>query len=324
MKPPVRIAITGGAGQIAYSLIFRIASGEMLGPDQPVILHLLEVPAALKALKGVLLELEDCGYPLLQNVVMTDDTNLTFIDVDYALLVGAAPRGPDMERSDLLKVNGEIFKVQGKALNEFASRDVKVLVVGNPANTNAYIAISAAPDLNPKQFTAMMRLDHHRAIAQLAAKTGAEITAVKNIIIWGNHSATQYPDISHATVNGQPAKSLVDQDWIVNEFIPTVQQRGTEVIKARGKSSAASAAFAALSLMRDWAMGTEQWVSTAIVSDGSYGIAKDLVYSFPVTIKNGEMSIVQDLEIDEFSRSRLQASQRELEQERDTIADLLH
>ena len=324
MKPPVRVAITGSAGQIAYSLIFRIASGEMLGPEQPVILHLLEVPVALPALKGVAMELEDCAYPLLRDVVMTDEANIAFDGVDYALLVGAAPRGPGMERSDLLKVNGEIFKVQGKALNDFANRDVKVLVVGNPANTNAYIAMHSAHDLSPKQFTAMTRLDHHRALAQLAAKLGVDVMSIKNLAIWGNHSSTQYPDISHATVNGQAAKSLVEPDWIVNEFIPSVQQRGAEVIQARGKSSAASAAFAAISHMRDWVMGTEEWVSAAIYSDGSYGIAEGLIYSFPVTIKAGEISIVPDLEIDEFSRARLLASQRELEQEREAVADLLH
>lgn len=324
MKPPVRVAVTGGAGQIAYSLVFRIASGEMLGPDQPVILHLSDISAALGALNGVVMELQDCAYPLLQDVIMTDDVNLAFTDVDYALLVGATPRGPGMERSDLLKLNGEIFKVQGQALNEYASRDVKVLIVGNPANTNAYIAKHFAPDLAPQQFTAMTRLDHQRALAQLAAKTGVEVTAIKNVIIWGNHSATQYPDISHATINGQPAKSLVDQDWIVNEFIPTIQQRGAAIIKARaGKSSAASAGFSALSHVRDWAMGTDEWVSMGVYSDGSYGITEGLIYSFPVTIKNGEFSIVQGLEIDEFSRSRMLANQRELEQERDAIADLL-
>jgi malate dehydrogenase len=323
MKNPVRVAVTGAAGQIAYSLVFRIASGEMLGSDQPIILHLLEVPAALEPLKGVLMELEDCAYPLLQNVVMTDDTNLAFSDVDYALLVGAAPRGPGMERSDLLKVNGDIFKVQGKALNDFASRDVKVLVVGNPANTNAYIATRSAPDLDPKQFSGMMRLDHNRAVAQLAAKTGVEVTAIKNLVVWGNHSTTQYPDISHALVNEKPATSIVDQDWVVNEFIPTVQQRGAAVIKARGKSSAASAAYAALSHMRDWALGTDEWVSMAIPSDGSYDIAEGLMYSFPVTTKDGEITIVQGLDIDEFSRTRMQASERELEQERDAIAALL-
>jgi len=323
MKKPVRVAISGGAGQIAYSLIFRIASGEMLGPDQPIILQMLEVPAALDALKGVVMEVDDCAYPLLQDITMTDDPNVAFSEVDYALLVGAAPRGPGMERSDLLKSNGEIFKVQGKALNDHASRDVKVLVVGNPANTNAYITMQSAPDLNPKQFTSMTRLDHNRAISQLAAKTGSNVTDIKKMVVWGNHSATQYPDISHTTVNGQSAKSLVDQDWIVNDFIPSVQQRGAAVIKARGKSSAASAAFAILSHVRDWVMGTDEWVSVVVPSDGSYDIPEGLMYSFPVTIKNGEISIVQGLEIDDFSRTRMLETQRELEQERDAIADLL-
>jgi len=323
MKAPVRVAVTGAAGQIAYSLVFRIASGEMLGPDQPIILHLLEVSAALESLSGVLMELEDCAYPLLEDVVITDDANLAFSDVDYALLVGAAPRGPGMERSDLLKINGDIFKVQGKAINDFASRNVKVLVVGNPANTNAYIAMRCAPDLEPKQFSAMTRLDHNRAVAQLAAKTGVDVTAVKNVIIWGNHSTTQYPDITHAIVNEKSATLMVEQDWLVNEFMPVVQQRGSAVIKARGKSSAASAAFAALSHMRDWALGTDEWTSMAIPSDGSYGIAEGLIYSFPVTTKDGEITIVPDLEINEFSRSYLQVSQQELEQERNTIAQLL-
>lgn len=323
MKKPVRVAISGGAGQIAYSLIFRIASGEMLGPEQPIILQMLEVPAALEALKGVVMEVDDCAYPLLQDITMTDDPNVAFSEVDYALLVGAAPRGPGMERSDLLKSNGEIFKVQGKALNDHASRDVKVLVVGNPANTNAYITMQSAPDLNPKQFTSMTRLDHNRAISQLAAKTGSNVTDIKKMVVWGNHSATQYPDISHTTVNGQPAKSLVDQDWIVNDFIPSVQQRGAAIIKTRGKSSAASAAFAILAHVRDWVMGTDEWVSVVVPSDGSYDIPEGLMYSFPVTIKNGEISIVQGLEIDDFSRTRLLETQRELEQERDAIADLL-
>jgi len=324
MKPPVRVVVTGGAGQIAYSLIFRIASGEMLGPDQPIILHLLEVPAALEALNGVRMEIEDCAYPLLQNMVITDDVNLAFAEVDYALLVGAAPRGPGMERKDLLKSNGAIFKVQGQALNDFANRNVKILVVGNPANTNAYIAMRSAPDLEPKQFTAMTRLDHLRAEAQLAAKTGVEITAIKNLVVWGNHSTTQYPDITHAIVNGQPATALVDQDWVMNEFMPTVQQRGAAIIKARGKSSAASAAFAALSHMRDWIIGTDVWTSMVIPSDGSYNITEGLMYSFPVTTQNGEITIVQDLEINAFSRERMLASQQELEQERDTIAYLLN
>jgi len=323
MKQPVRVAVTGGAGQIAYSLVFRIASGEMLGTDQPVILHLLEVPAALDALKGVAMELDDCAYPLLQDIVVSDDVKVGFKDINYALLVGATPRGPGMERGDLLKTNAQIFITQGKALNEYANRDVKVLVVGNPANTNAYIAKQSAPDLKPQQFTAMMRLDHNRALSQLAAKTASKVTDIKNMVVWGNHSATQYPDISYATVNGQAAKSLVEQDWIVNDFIPTVQQRGAAIIKARGKSSAASAAFAALSHVRDWVMGTQDWVSMGIPSDGSYGIPEGLMYSFPVTIKDGEYQIVQGLEVDEFSRTRMEATQRELEQERDAVAELL-
>ncbi|HEW98727.1 MAG: malate dehydrogenase [Candidatus Parabeggiatoa sp. nov. 3] len=324
MKKPVRVAITGGAGQIAYSLVFRIASGEMLGQDQPVILHMLEVPAALEALKGVVMELHDCAYPLLEDIVMTDDVNIAFSDVDYALLVGAKPRGPGMERSDLLKINGEIFTEQGKALNDFASRDIKVLIVGNPANTNAYITMHSAPDLDRKQFSSMTRLDHNRAVSQLAEKTGVKITAVKNVIIWGNHSTTQYPDINHATINGQPAKSLVEQDWIINEFMPTVQQRGTAIIKARGgKSSAASAAFAAMSHMRDWVMGTDEWTSMSIPSDGSYNIPEGLIYSFPVTIKDGKINIVQGLEIDQFSNKLLIATQHELEQECEAVADLL-
>jgi malate dehydrogenase len=323
MKKPVRVAVTGSAGQIAYSLIFRIASGEMLGPDQPVILHLLEITPALESLKGVAMEVEDCAYPLLQNIVVTDDAKVGFDDVEYALLVGATPRGPGMERNDLLKINAQIFTEQGKALNDKAHRDVKVLVVGNPANTNAYIAMRSAPDLNPKNFTAMTRLDHNRALSQLAAKTGNPVSDIKNMVVWGNHSSTQYPDITHATVAGQAATSLVDQDWIVKDFIPTVQQRGAAIIKARGKSSAASAAYAALAHIRDWVQGSDEWLSMAIPSDGSYGIPEQLMYSFPVTIKNGEYHIVQGLEIDAFSRERLNATQLELEQERDAIASLL-
>ena len=323
MKSPVHVAITGGAGQIAYSLLFRIASGEMLGLDQPVILHLLEIPMALGALKGVAMELEDCAYPLLQDIIVTDDAVQAFTDVNYALLVGATPRGPGMERSDLLKINAEVFKVQGKALNDHANRDVKILVVGNPANTNAYITKHAAPDLNPKQFTSMMSLDHHRALSQLAAKTGCQVTDIKNMVVWGNHSAGQYPDLSYATVKGQAAKSLVEQDWIVNDFIPTVQNRGGAIIEARGKSSAASAAFAALSHIRNWVMGSEEWVSMGICSDGSYGIPEGLMYSFPVTIKNGDYQIVQGLEIDDFSRGYLLANQRELEAERDALVEVL-
>ena len=323
MKKPVRVAVTGSAGQIAYSLIFRIASGEMLGPDQPVILHLLEITPALESLKGVAMEVEDCAYPLLQNIVVTDDAKVGFDGVEYALLVGATPRGPGMERNDLLKINAQIFTEQGKALNDKAHRDVRVLVVGNPANTNAYIAMRSAPDLNPKNFTAMTRLDHNRALSQLAAKTGSAVSDIKNMVVWGNHSSTQYPDITHATVAGKAAISLVDQDWIVKDFIPTVQQRGAAIIKARGKSSAASAAYAALAHIRDWVQGSDEWLSMAIPSDGSYGIPEQLMYSFPVTIKNGEYHIVQGLEIDAFSRERLNATQLELEQERDAIASLL-
>jgi len=323
MKKPVRVAVTGSAGQIAYSLIFRIASGEMLGPDQPVILHLLEITPALESLKGVAMEVEDCAYPLLQNIVVTDDAKVGFDGVEYALLVGATPRGPGMERNDLLKINAQIFTEQGKALNDKAHRDVRVLVVGNPANTNAYIAMRSAPDLNPKNFTAMTRLDHNRALSQLAAKTGSAVSDIKNMVVWGNHSSTQYPDITHATVAGKAATSLVDQDWIVKDFIPTVQQRGAAIIKARGKSSAASAAYAALAHIRDWVQGSDEWLSMAIPSDGSYGIPEQLMYSFPVTIKNGKYHIVQGLEIDAFSRERLNATQLELEQERDAIASLL-
>jgi len=323
MKKPVRVAVTGSAGQSAYSLIFRIASGEMLGPDQPVILHLLEITPALESLKGVAMEVEDCAYPLLQNIVVTDDAKVGFDGVEYALLVGATPRGPGMERNDLLKINAQIFTEQGKALNDKAHRDVRVLVVGNPANTNAYIAMRSAPDLNPKNFTAMTRLDHNRALSQLAAKTGSAVSDIKNMVVWGNHSSTQYPDITHATVAGKAATSLVDQDWIVKDFIPTVQQRGAAIIKARGKSSAASAAYAALAHIRDWVQGSDEWLSMAIPSDGSYGIPEQLMYSFPVTIKNGEYHIVQGLEIDAFSRERLNATQLELEQERDAIASLL-
>jgi malate dehydrogenase len=323
MKKPVRVAITGGAGQIAYSLAFRVASGEMLGTDQPVILHLLEVPMALEALKGVAMELEDCASPLLHDLIVTDDVGIAFADIDYALLVGASPRTAGMERNDLLRMNADIFVVQGKALNEKAHRAVKVLVVGNPANTNAYIAMRSAPDLDPKQFTSMMRLDHNRALSQLAAKTNAKTTDIANMVVWGNHSSTQYPDLSYATVNGKPAKELVDNAWIVNEFIPTVQQRGAEIIKARGKSSAASAAAAAIAHVQDWIQGSHSWVSMGIPSDGSYGIREGLIFSFPLTIQNGEYTIVQGLEIDNFSRERLRATQLELEEESSAIADLL-
>jgi len=324
MKQPVRVAITGAAGQIAYSLVFRVASGEMLGPDQPVILHLLEIPAALGALNGVAMEIEDCAYPLLQDIVLTDDPNVAFKDADYALLVGAKPRGPGMERGDLLKENAGIFTVQGRALNEHASRDVRVLVVGNPANTNALIAMRSAPNLPAKNFTAMMRLDHNRSLSQIASKVSCRVTDIENMVVWGNHSATQYPDISFAKVGGEALKDKVDQAWVTDEFIPTVQQRGAAIIKARGASSAASAGYAALEHMRDWMMGTNGgWVSMGIPSDGSYGIPEGLVYSFPVTIENGEYSIVQGLEISDFSRERMLKTQQELEGERDAVADML-
>jgi malate dehydrogenase len=325
MKPPVRVAVTGAAGQIGYALLFRIAAGDMLGPDQPVILHLLEITPALPALNGVVMELDDCAFPLLAGVVATDDANVAFKDVDYALLVGARPRGAGMERKDLLSANGAIFGPQGKALNAHAKRDVKVLVVGNPANTNALIAQANAPDLDPKCFTAMVRLDHNRAKAQLAAKTGAHNTDVAKMIIWGNHSSTQYPDIHHAMVKGKPALSLVDQAWYEKEFIPTVQQRGAAIIKARGASSAASAAAAAIDHMHTWAHGTADgdWVSMGIPSDGSYGIEPGVIYGYPVTVKDGKYTIVQDLEINEFSRARMDATDKDLREERAAVEALL-
>jgi malate dehydrogenase len=325
MKAPVRVAVTGAAGQIGYALLFRIAAGDMLGPDQPVILHLLEITPALPALNGVVMELDDCAFPLLAGVVATDDANVAFKDVDYALLVGARPRGPGMERKDLLSANGAIFGPQGKALNAHAKRDVKVLVVGNPANTNALIAQANAPDLDPKCFTAMVRLDHNRAKGQLAAKTGKHNTDVRKVIIWGNHSSTQYPDLHHATVQGKPALSLVDQDWYEKEFIPTVQQRGAAIIKARGASSAASAASAAIDHMRTWALGTAEgdWASMGIPSDGSYGITPGVIYGYPVTCRNGKYEIVQGLEIGEFSRARMDATDKELREERAAIEHLL-
>jgi len=325
MTKPARVAITGAAGQIGYQLAFRIASGQLLGPDQPVILQLLEIPPALGALKGVEMELSDCAFETLEGIVATDDPAAAFRDADYALLVGAKPRGPGMERKDLLLENAKIFSVQGKALNEHASRKVKVLVVGNPANTNALIAMSNAPDLDHARFTAMTRLDHNRAISQLAAKTGAQVRDIRRMTIWGNHSATQYPDVSFATVGGQPAPSLVDQAWLTGDFIPTVQQRGAAIIKARGASSAASAASAAIDHVRDWALGTPEgdWVSMAVPSDGSYGIAEGVIYSFPVTCANGRYEIVQGLEISDFSRERMKATEAELLEERDGVRDLL-
>ncbi len=325
MKTPVRVTITGAAGQIGYQLAFRIASGQMLGTDQPVILQLLEIPPALPALQGVVMELDDCAFSTLAGVVATDDPNIAFKDSDFALLVGARPRGPGMERKDLLEANAQIFSVQGKAINDHASRDIHVLVVGNPANTNALIASSNAPDISPRNFTAMTRLDHNRASAQLAQKTGKHVSTVSRLTIWGNHSATQYPDIYHATVDGTDATSLVDQDWLANEFIPVVQQRGAVIIKARGASSAASAASAAIDHMHDWALGTngDGWVSMAIPADGSYGIEPGIVYSYPVRCRDGGYEIVQDLSINEFSRSRMDATETELREERAAIESLL-
>ncbi len=324
MKKPVRVAITGAAGQIGYQLLFRIAAGDMLGPDQPVILQLLEIPPAMDAVKGVVMELEDCAFPLLQGIVATDQADVAFKDADYALLVGARPRGPGMERKDLLEANAAIFSVQGKAINDHASRDVKVLVVGNPANTNALIAQKNAPDIDPGQFTAMTRLDHNRALAQLAAKTGTHTTDIQRMIIWGNHSSTQYPDISHALVEGRPAFEQVDRDWYENEFIPTVQQRGAAIIKARGASSAASAASAAIDHMRSWSRGTPEgdWVSMAVPSDGSYGIEPGIIFSYPVTCQNGKYAIVQGLDMDAFSRERLDVTEKELREERAAVEHL--
>jgi malate dehydrogenase len=325
MKPALNVAITGAAGQIGYALAFRVASGQMLGPDQPVNLHLLEITPALGALQGVLMELADCAFPTLNKVVVTDDAKVAFRDCNAAMLVGARPRGPGMERKDLLLANAQIFSAQGKALNEVADRNVKVLVVGNPANTNALIARANARDLNPHNFTAMTRLDHNRALSQLAEKTGTHVTAIRKMTIWGNHSATQYPDIRHTIVNGKPAKPLVDQKWIEETFIPVVQQRGAAIIKARGASSAASAASAALDHIHDWFHGTPagDWVSMAVPSDGSYGIKEGVIYSYPVTIKDGSYQIVQGLSIDEFSRKRMDATDKELREERDGVASLL-
>ena len=325
MKNPVRVTITGAAGNIGYALAFRVAAGDMLGPDQPVILQLLEITPALDALKGVAMELNDCAFPLLHGLVTTDDANVAFKDCDYALLVGARPRGPGMERKDLLAANGAIFGPQGKALNDHASRHVKVLVVGNPANTNALIAQAAAPDLNPRNFTAMTRLDHNRALSQLAEKTGTHSTDIAKMTIWGNHSSTQYPDISHATVKGKAAKGLVDDTWYKDTFIPVVQQRGAAIIKARGASSAASAASAAIDHMRTWALGTQgdDWVSMAVPADGSYGIAPGIIYSYPCRCKNGDYEIVQGLEVDAFSREKMDATAAELREERAAIEHLL-
>ena len=328
MKKPMRVAVTGAAGQIGYSLLFRIASGEMLGRDQPVILQLLEIPdeKAQKALKGVMMELDDCAFPLLQGMVAASDPMVAFKDVDVALLVGARPRGPGMERKDLLEANGAIFVPQGKALDKVASRDVKVLVVGNPANTNSLIAMKNAPSLKPQQFTAMMRLDHNRALTQVAQKTGKPVTSVKHMTIWGNHSATQYPDVFNALVDGQPAAKLInDQAWIEGTFIPTVQKRGAAIIEARGLSSAASAANAAIDHVRDWVHGTpaDDWVSMGIPSDGSYGVAEGLMFGYPTKCSGGKYEIVKGLELNDFAKSKIAATQKELQEERAAIQHLL-
>ncbi|HEX2492597.1 MAG TPA: malate dehydrogenase [Steroidobacter sp.] len=325
MKSPVNVAITGAAGQIGYALAFRVASGQMLGPDQPVNLHLLEITPALGALQGVLMELNDCAFPSLNKIIATDDARTAFKDCDVALLVGARPRGPGMERKDLLLANAQIFSAQGKALDAVANRNVRVLVVGNPANTNALIAQRNAPNLNPRNFTAMVRLDHNRALAQLAEKTGSHVTKIRKMTIWGNHSSTQYPDLHHTTVDGKAALSLVDQQWYADNFIPVVQQRGAAIIKARGASSAASAASSAIDHVRDWVKGAPEgdWVSMAVPSDGSYGIPAGVIYGFPVTCRNGEYQIVQGLAINDFSRARMDATHKELLEERDGVKELL-
>ena len=323
MKDPVRVTITGAAGQIGYALLFRVASGAMLGKDQPVILQLLEITPALGAVKGVVMELDDCAFPLLHDVTYTDDANVAFKDTDYALLVGSRPRGPGMERKDLLEANAAIFSAQGKALNDNASPNVKVLVVGNPANTNALIAQRNAPDLDPRNFTAMTRLDHNRAMAQLAAKAGKHVSDVEGLCIWGNHSATQYPDIHRASVAGEEAMSMIDMDWYTGDFIPTVQQRGAAIIEARGASSAASAANAAIDHMRDWALGSDAVLSMGVYSDGSYGVAEGLIYSFPVTCSGGDWRIVQGVEVNAFSQEKMDATETELTEERDAVAHLL-
>lgn len=325
MKSPVNVAITGAAGQIGYALAFRVASGQMLGADTPVNLHLLEITPALGALQGVVMELNDCAFPTLNKIVATDDGQVAFKDCDVALLVGARPRGPGMERKDLLLANAQIFSAQGKALDAVANRNVRVLVVGNPANTNSLIAQRNAPNLNPRNFTAMVRLDHNRALAQLAEKTGTHYNNIRKVTIWGNHSATQYPDLHQALVDGKPALSLVDQQWYSDTFIPVVQQRGAAIIKARGASSAASAASAAIDHVRTWVSGTADgdWVSMGVPSDGSYGIPAGVIYGYPVTCKNGDYQIVQGLAINDFSRQRMDATLKELLEERDGVKELI-
>tara|TARA_B100001142_G_scaffold264769_1_gene268528 strand:+ start:852 stop:1832 length:981 start_codon:yes stop_codon:yes gene_type:complete len=325
MKSPVRVTVTGAAGQISYSLLFRIASGQMLGDDQPVILQLLEIAPAMKALEGVAMELDDCAFPLVNQITLHDDANAAFDRTNYGLLVGARPRGPGMERSDLLEANGGIFTVQGKAINERAARDIKVVVVGNPANTNAWTCMKSAPDIPAAQFTAMTRLDHNRAKAQLSAKIGVGVSDIKNLTIWGNHSTTQYPDLSQTMAGGNSALDLVERTWYENEYIGRVAKRGAEIIDARGASSAASAANAALEHVRDWALGTQEgdWTSMGVPSDGSYGIEEGLMYSFPVTCAGGQYSIVQDLPVSNFSRDKMDATAAELKEEQDAVRPLL-
>ena len=323
MKAPVTVTITGAAGQLGYALVFRVASGAMLGPDQPMILKLLEIPPAMGALNGVIMEIDDCAFPLVQGIVPTDDPNVAFEGADYALLVGSRPRGPGMERSELMEANAAIFSVQGKALNDGASRGVKVLVVGNPANTNCLIAQRNAPDLDPRNFTSMMRLDHNRALAQLAAKTGAAVADIEGLAVWGNHSPTMYPDLHHTTVAGRPALDLVDMDWLDTDFIPTVQTRGAAIIDARGASSAASAANAAIDHVRDWMSETGGILSMGVQSDGSYGIAEGLFFSFPIRCAGGDWQIVQGLSVNDYSRAKLDVTEGELKEERELVASLL-
>ena len=322
MKKAARITITGAAGQISYSLIFRIASGEFLGKDQPIILQLLEITPGMNALSGVAMELSDCAFPLVKEIICTDNVDLAFQNSEYAFLVGARPRGPGMERKDLLQANAAIFSEQGKAINNSASKSIKVIVVGNPANTNALIALKNAPDIDPSQFTAMTRLDHNRAQSQVADKAGSPVSSVENIIIWGNHSATQYPDLNHTMIGEKSAFDMINIDWYKNELIPCVQQRGAEIIKARGASSAASAANAAINHMRDWALGTDNWVSMGVLSDGSYGVAKDIIYSFPCRCSDGRWDIIQDLALNDFSKEKMKDSERELLEEKEAIREL--
>ncbi len=325
MKKPVKVTITGAAGHIGYALAFRVASGEMFGPDQPVTLRLLEIPQALGSLNGVGMELEDCAFPLLHDIVLSDDPSIGFRDTDYALLIGAKPRSKGMERNDLILENARIFAAQGRTINDHASPDVRVLVVGNPANTNALIAAANAPDLDPTQFTSMTRLDHNRALGQLANKTNSLVADITRMTIWGNHSMTQYPEISNCMIRGTPAYDMVTRDWVIDHMIPRIQRRGAEIIDARGLSSAASAADAVVDHVRDWALGTPQddWVSMSVASDGSYGVSEGVVFSFPVVCKNNDYDIVQGLELDELSQSRIKASEQELLGEREIVAELL-